>query len=409
MRLLIPLFSPATGTWGSLTRVLAVAGAAEARGHEVAFTASGVLAEALQNKGHRVYPCPSSTMFGLPKAISDLLVKRSQRTTPPVGAGRSFGNIWLVFALGGTASYEYLRKLVEAELIAIADFVPDALFTELEPAGLICARLTGLPIATTYASVMAEGVGSLPWKLVNRSVRRLMNAHGIKAMDIDQLCFAPEVLKVVPSIPELEDIEDTRGDVLFVGSLLAPFGDDRSREFPIDPSQNHVFAYLGTGSVSLSTAERVLPEVFPRGRKTRCLVAAQSVVQPYRRGGVEFVSYVPADRVLPHASFMICHGGHNSIIQSISNGVPLIIFPGAIFERRYNARKAVGAGCAVMGELPDFEPEFLRRAIKEQKKLAAATAPLADRIASFGGADAVVDALEKWGGQRPTVLQGKPV
>ena len=96
MRLLIPLFSPPTGTWGSLTRVLAVAEAAAARGSEVAFTAAGPLADALQEKGYRVYRCPPSTMFGLPKAISDVLVKRSQRTTPPVRPGRSFGNIWLL-------------------------------------------------------------------------------------------------------------------------------------------------------------------------------------------------------------------------------------------------------------------------------------------------------------------------
>jgi hypothetical protein len=184
MRLLIPLFSPATGTWGSLTRVLAVAEEASKRGHAVAFTASGALADALRDKGHRVFDCPASTMFGLPKPISDVLVKRSQDATPPVRAGRSFGNIWFVLALGGMASDSYLRALVDAEMRAIDAFHPDALFTELEPAALICARLTGLPIASTYASVMGEGVGSLSWKLVNRAVRKVMTRHGKPAREL---------------------------------------------------------------------------------------------------------------------------------------------------------------------------------------------------------------------------------
>ena len=47
MRILIPLFSPPAGTWGSLTRVLAVGKAAEARGHEAAFCAAGYLADRL--------------------------------------------------------------------------------------------------------------------------------------------------------------------------------------------------------------------------------------------------------------------------------------------------------------------------------------------------------------------------
>ncbi len=43
MRLLIRLFSPATGTWGGLTRVLAIAQAAQAAGHQVAFSYAGAL------------------------------------------------------------------------------------------------------------------------------------------------------------------------------------------------------------------------------------------------------------------------------------------------------------------------------------------------------------------------------
>lgn len=47
MRLLIPVFSPVMGTWGGLIRVLAVAEAALAAGHDVAFGASGYLEESL--------------------------------------------------------------------------------------------------------------------------------------------------------------------------------------------------------------------------------------------------------------------------------------------------------------------------------------------------------------------------
>ncbi len=42
-RLLITLFSPATGTWGGLTRVVAIANAAAKAGQTAAFCASGPL------------------------------------------------------------------------------------------------------------------------------------------------------------------------------------------------------------------------------------------------------------------------------------------------------------------------------------------------------------------------------
>jgi hypothetical protein len=55
MRLLIWLFSAATGTWGGLTRAVVVAEAAEAAGHQVAFCASGSVADTIQQRGYRCY------------------------------------------------------------------------------------------------------------------------------------------------------------------------------------------------------------------------------------------------------------------------------------------------------------------------------------------------------------------
>jgi UDP:flavonoid glycosyltransferase YjiC (YdhE family) len=37
------------------------------------------------------------------------------------------------------------------------------------------------------------------------------------------------------------------------------------------------------------------------------------------------------------AALCFCRGGPNAIIQSLASSVPLIIFPGSIFERRFNA------------------------------------------------------------------------
>ena len=70
MRLLIPVFSPATGTWGGLTRSIAIAEAAKQAGHTVAFCAAGYLETTLRQHGYSVFSLPPTTMFGLPVAIS---------------------------------------------------------------------------------------------------------------------------------------------------------------------------------------------------------------------------------------------------------------------------------------------------------------------------------------------------
>ena len=70
MRLLIPLFSPATGTWGGLTRALALAQAARQAGHSVAFCASGYIEKTLHEAGFQVYSTPAPTQLGLPAPLS---------------------------------------------------------------------------------------------------------------------------------------------------------------------------------------------------------------------------------------------------------------------------------------------------------------------------------------------------
>ena len=71
MNLLIPVFSPVAGTWGGLTRVVAIAEAAQQAGHRIAFCASGYLLEQLERRGYQTFPTPPTTYFGLPSSLSD--------------------------------------------------------------------------------------------------------------------------------------------------------------------------------------------------------------------------------------------------------------------------------------------------------------------------------------------------
>lgn len=138
MKLLIPVFSPATGTWGGLTRVIAIAQAAKEAGHQVAFCASGHLLLTLQQRGFTVYPTPSTTLFGLPVPLSKILEKRSQQVTLPIRPRRDFGNIWLVLLISGAARSRYLQRLVEAERHAAKDF--NQVRSRFKPHASFCHR-----------------------------------------------------------------------------------------------------------------------------------------------------------------------------------------------------------------------------------------------------------------------------
>jgi hypothetical protein len=394
IRLLIPVFSPTTGTWGGLTRVLAVARAAESAGHQVAFVASGALAGDLGKHGYTVYPAPAPTLFGLPRPIARILERRSQRVTLPVPPGKSVGDLGLVYLLSGFARTGTLYQEVKAGLGAVTDFQPDALFTDLNPGAYILARITGLPTATAFQGVMLQGMHSLAWKLVQRAESSVLNEHGLTGLPPEELHFGPDVLKIIPSIPELDGTDPGREDVCFVGHLLAPIQPSENFGFQLEPGRRYVFAYVGTGALSLDSLRKVLPEVFPAGGNLTCLVGAQSIREIERIEAVEFRPYVPAEAVLPHCDWTICHGGQNTIIQSLRHGVPLLVFPGPIFERRFNASKVQMAGAGLMGEVDQFTPEWLRTALARQSEFAPEAAVLGEKIESSGGPPQAVKAIE---------------
>ena len=398
MRLLIPVFSPATGSWGGLTRVVAIAEAASRAGHKVAFCASGYLQTALRNRGYEVYGTPPTTMFGLPASMSHLLERRSQHVSLPVKPGRSIGSIWLVFFMSGLGRSGYLRRLVEKEIEAVHAFRADRLFTDLDPGAFLTSAVTGLPLASTYAHIATHGQGTLAWKLMRRAMVSVLHSYGLPPLSPDELAFGESVLKIIPSIPELEGTDPSRSDVRYVGQLLGPIQPVAAMDFQADAGQRYVFGYVGTGSIPLDTLQDVLPQVFPSNGDRVCLVGAQSIDKPYRLGAVEFLPYVPADVVLPLCDWTICQGGQNTIIQSLIYGVPLLIFPGPIFERRYNARKVEEAGAGLMGEVNEFTVQWLRASLEQQAECAFQAAALGERIRSYGGASAAVKAIRQWDG-----------
>ena len=395
MRLLIPLFSPTTGTWGGLTRVIAIAEAAQKAGHQIAFCASGYLFRNLKSRGYKVYEMPESTLFGLPKIISQKIERRSQNTSLPVKPGRDFGNIWFVLLLSGMAKKDFLRKLVLAETDAMKDFQADTIFTDLDPGAFMISKIHNIPISAAYQTPMESGIGSMPWKIMNYSINKILSEAGLPKQPIEDLFHGKQVLKIIPSIPELEDRNPNQNDICYVGHLL---GDIKPNiNFPILENKHYVFVYVGTGAVSMKIVKEVLPLVFSNNNDTICLVGSQGIEKEEKIGSVIFQSFVPAREILPYCDWVICHGGQNTIIQALMAGVPLMVFPGPIFERRFNARKVQSTGAGSMGELPDFNAFWIKNAMQYQQDKARHAQELGSKIRSYGSAEKAIKESEKWG------------
>lgn len=396
MRLLIPLFSPITGTWGGLARVTALATAAQNAGHEVAVCASGYLAKAFEKQRFKIYPVPENHRFSLPRLLSRRTARRSHDAVSPVPPRRDNGNIWMILAKSGMARPRFLRQVVEAQIEAVRDFNPDALFTDIDLGAVLTARVCGLPLAVNYASAFKSGERSLSWRMVNRAAGDIQKAYGHSPRPTSELFFGSQVLKIIPSIPELEDINPDRPDIIYVGQLVGAIEAANGAAFQPEADHNYVFAYLGSGSLTLEALQKVLPEAFPAGGKTICLVGSQATSQPVTIGNVKFMPYIDTQSVLPHCDWTLCHGGLNTIIQSLMNSVPLMIFPGSSDERRFNAGKVQSAGAGWMGEEDEFNLEWLRASLASYPICVPQAARLGHVIRSYGGASAAVDAIARF-------------
>jgi UDP:flavonoid glycosyltransferase YjiC (YdhE family) len=395
MKILIPLFSPSAGTWGSLTRVLAIAEAAVKRNHEIAFCASGALKERLENLNYKVFASPQPTMFGLPRFLSHCIEKHSQNMSIPVKSGMEVGNIWFVFFISGMTKYAYLQRLVESELAAVESFAPDMLFTEMDPGAFLVSGITNRPLACTYASVMQKGKDTFPYAKMLKSVNKVLK--GYSQSQLEELDFFDRkgVMKIIPSIPELEDIAEDTKDYVFTGALLHSFQTIKDNEYRLELGKRYIFVYLGTGSIPLKTIKKVLPLIYPDDSSIQFLVAAMIKEKEIRMGNVVIRPYYNAGKVIPRSDWVICHGGQNTLMQSMKNGVPVIVFPGAIFERRYNAKKIVDNKTGVMGEVADFNTEWLRDKIQKKSEYTEFVQRLQREMMKFGGAEYAIQMMEK--------------
>jgi UDP:flavonoid glycosyltransferase YjiC (YdhE family) len=411
LRVLIILFSPAAGTLGSLTRTLSLARAFSSRGHEIAFVASGRVADAIAAKGYIVHRASEPGMFGLPPALSRRVARRSERGRIPVKEGRSVGSVWFVFWLSGLLKRGYLSRLVAFESAVARGYKAELLVTEMDLGAYLTAQLTGIPLLSTYASVFKLGKGSLPWRKARRSIERVVAAHGraasISTTTPEALLDNPASLKIIPSIPELDGSDPERPDIRYVGNLIEPVREAKGG-FALEEGLRYVFIYLGTGSISMDRAYEVLPRAFaPFGGLSVC-VADPSRKDELRVGKVRFLPYLPSEEILARAELTICHGGLNTITQSIEAGVPLLLFPGPIFERRFNAGKVAENGAGFVGELSDFNAEWIRDKFERRAELRDGVARLRASFARMGGAEAAVKAAEDWlGRQRPETTPRK--
>jgi UDP:flavonoid glycosyltransferase YjiC (YdhE family) len=102
--------------------------------------------------------------------------------------------------------------------------------------------------------------------------------------------------------------------------------------------------------------------------------------------------------LMPDAAVFINHGGQNSIMTGLLNGVPQIVCPGKVFERKYNAASLVNLKAGIQMEPGEFISGRIREAVHNlinNPEYRQNAGRAGENLVSLGGAARAVKALEE--------------
>lgn len=369
---------------GHVNPTVAVAGALRARGHDVAWVGHPTRVRPLLPAG--------AELFELPEGDADLV----ERTAAAANAVRGLGSIQFFVE---SFLLPLAREMVPGVEAAVDALQPDVLVVDQQAlAGAIVARRRNLPFATsaTTSAELVDPMAPFPKVAAWRAglLETLQRDHGLEPVAEPGrsphrvLVFSTEALVGAGPWP---------AHWAFVGPATG--GNRPQIPFPWDrlaTDRKKILVSLGTVN-----AERrvrfydVVCEAFGNTDWQVILVAPEAMA-PNPPDNVLRCDRVPQLELLPKMDLVVCHGGHNTVCESLAHGLPLIVTP-IKDDQPVIAAQVVAAGAGLrlsFGRLQAAELRDTATRVLTEPGFAAGAARVAESFAAAGGAPRAAEHLE---------------
>ena len=358
-----------------------------------------LIAERLKNSGTEVATCIARDVnyreiedvknycldppmpLGLPEFIAGRTFPIAQKLG--VTSHKRVGSFDEVLWLTGNLDYKYLKRSVNQILDAIDEFNPDAVYSEFNISAIIAAKKRGIRLLTTVSyptrhdhahnEKLSKGLNRL---LAELSMDRMESALKLFDLAEKRFCF---------SIKELEPFDDP--GVVFCGSL--------KKVKEVSGLRNKILVYMGNGTISANRMFKVIKEAFSGAEQEVFL--ASSYLKEGTIGNIHIAPRWDFDTLLDESVLFINHGGQNSMVDGLLHGVPQIVVPGKIFERRYNAEKLTENNAGRWIESNDFIPYKIisvAREVMSSGEMRENARALGNKLMSAGGIDRIIENMQ---------------
>jgi UDP:flavonoid glycosyltransferase YjiC (YdhE family) len=291
------------------------------RGHDVAWVGHREVVPALLPPGARFLPVADAFP-------SEMLAVLEDRLGTPQSTIAGFRTLWEDFVVP-TA-----RHMVPGVQRAVDAFGPDVILADGHAlAGVAVAEVRGLPWVTTMTSPadLRDPLAGLPklgtW--LHGQMAGVLVEAGVppdRAAAVDPR-FSPHLLLAF-TVPELvPEGGPVPEHCAFVGASVEDRPEDVA--FPwgwLDSARRAVLVTLGTvnwrvGERFFAAAIDALADMDVHG----VVVAPADLVGRRQPANVLVRERVPQLALLRHVDAVVCHGGHNTVCESLAHGVPLVL------------------------------------------------------------------------------------
>lgn len=312
---------------------------------------------------------------------------------------------------------------------------------QLEPAGGLLAMHLGLPWISVATTVLMNREAGVPPPFVNwrydateRGLRK--NAGGWLLTDLLLRSFnrAIEENSATLGLPKASSIEDCFSPSLQLSQMVpaldfprrelppsfhytGPFRRDGDQPFDIPVStKTTVFASLGTLQGSrVGLFERIAKACDQLGM--RLIVAHGGLADSKALAGLPgetlVCDWVPYGAVLARSDLVVCHGGANTVLESLVGGRPMVVMPLA-FEQPGIAARVQHSGAGLMLGRRSSARSIARAIarIRNEESFQVRAGEMSAQLKRAGGLSRAADLIEQLVGasaQRAAPTRGRAV